>query len=33
VEVGGSSVMDQVRLIHWMAEMLELLDKSSAQHD
>jgi dienelactone hydrolase len=33
VEVGGSSVMDQVRLIHWMAAMLELLDTSSAQHD
>jgi pimeloyl-ACP methyl ester carboxylesterase len=33
VEVGGSSMMDQARLIHWMAEMLELLDTSSAQHD
>ncbi len=33
VEVGGSTVMDQARLIHWMAEMLELLDTSSAQHD
>jgi dienelactone hydrolase len=33
VEVGGASVMDQMRLIHWMKEMLDLLDTSSAQHD
>jgi len=32
VEVGGSSVMDQVRLVHWMAEMLEMLDTASAAH-
>jgi pimeloyl-ACP methyl ester carboxylesterase len=32
VEVGGSSVMDQVRLIHWMAEMLGMLDTASAAH-
>jgi pimeloyl-ACP methyl ester carboxylesterase len=33
VEVGGASAMDQVRLIHWMEEMLKLLDRSTAQHD
>lgn len=33
VEVGGSSAMDQARLIHWMEEMLRLLDRSSAQRD
>jgi dienelactone hydrolase len=32
VEVGGSSVIDQLRLIHWMDEMLELLDTASAAH-
>jgi len=32
VEVGGSSVMDQVRLIHWMDEMLKLVDSASATH-
>jgi pimeloyl-ACP methyl ester carboxylesterase len=32
VEVGGSSVMDQIRLIHWMEEMLRLLDTASAEH-
>jgi len=31
VEVGGASIMDKVRLIHWMKEMLDLLDTSSAQ--
>jgi hypothetical protein len=30
--VGGSSVMDQVRLIHWMDEMLKLVDSASATH-
>ena len=33
VEVGGASVMDQVRLIHWMKEMLDLVDTSSARRD
>ena len=33
VEIGGASVMDQFRLVHWMKEMLDLLDTSSAQHD
>jgi pimeloyl-ACP methyl ester carboxylesterase len=32
VEVGGSSAMDQLRLIHWMAEMLGMIDTSSAAH-
>ncbi len=32
VEVGGSSTMDQLRLIHWMDKMLELIDASSAEH-
>ena len=32
VEVGGSGVMDQVRLVHWMAEMLEQMDTASAAH-
>jgi pimeloyl-ACP methyl ester carboxylesterase len=31
VEVGGASAMDQFRLIHWMKEMLDLLDTSSAE--
>jgi len=31
VEVGGAGTMDQLRLIHWMKEMLDLLDTSSAQ--
>jgi dienelactone hydrolase len=33
VEVGGAGVMDKVRLIHWMKEMLDLLDTSSAERD
>jgi pimeloyl-ACP methyl ester carboxylesterase len=32
VEVGGAGLMDKVRLIHWMKQMLDLLDTSSAQH-
>lgn len=32
VEVGGTSTMDQLRLIHWMKEMLNLLNTTSAQH-
>jgi hypothetical protein len=32
VEVGGSSVMDQLRLVHWMDEMLGMLDTASAAH-
>jgi pimeloyl-ACP methyl ester carboxylesterase len=32
VEVGGASTMDKLRLIHWMKEMLDLLDTSNAQH-
>jgi len=32
VEVGGSSTMDQLRLIHWMAEMLGMIDTTSAAH-
>jgi pimeloyl-ACP methyl ester carboxylesterase len=32
VEVGGSSAMDQVRLIHWMKRMLDLMDAASAEH-
>jgi pimeloyl-ACP methyl ester carboxylesterase len=31
VEVGGAGTMDKLRLIHWMEQMLELLDTSSAQ--
>jgi pimeloyl-ACP methyl ester carboxylesterase len=31
VEIGGASVMDQLRLVHWMEEMLELLDGSRAE--
>jgi pimeloyl-ACP methyl ester carboxylesterase len=31
VEVGGASAMDQLRLVHWMKQMLDLLDTSSAQ--
>jgi pimeloyl-ACP methyl ester carboxylesterase len=31
VEVGGANTMDKVRLIHWMKEMLDLLDTASAQ--
>jgi dienelactone hydrolase len=31
VEVGGSSVMDQFRLVHWMKEMLDMLDAASAE--
>jgi dienelactone hydrolase len=31
VEVGGASIMDQMRLVHWMKEMLDLLDTSSAE--
>ncbi len=31
VEVGGAGMMDKLRLIHWMKEMLDLLDASSAQ--
>jgi dipeptidyl aminopeptidase/acylaminoacyl peptidase len=31
VEVGGSTKMDQLRLIHWMKEMLDLLDTSTAE--
>jgi len=30
VEVGAASMMDQLRLIHWMKEMLDLLDTSGA---
>lgn len=33
VEVGGAGVMDRVRLIHWMKEMLDLLDTASAQQN
>jgi pimeloyl-ACP methyl ester carboxylesterase len=33
VEVGGAGVMDQLRLIHWMKQMLDLLDTSSAERD
>lgn len=32
VEVGGATRMDQLRLVHWMKDMLDLLDTSSAQH-
>jgi hypothetical protein len=32
VEVGGASTMDKVRLIHWMKQMLDVLDSSTAQH-
>jgi len=32
VEVGGASTMDKVRLIHWMKQMLDVLDTSTAQH-
>jgi pimeloyl-ACP methyl ester carboxylesterase len=32
VEVGGASTMDKIRLIHWMENMLELLDTSTALH-
>ena len=31
VEVGGATKMDQLRLIHWMKLMLDLLDTSRAQ--
>jgi pimeloyl-ACP methyl ester carboxylesterase len=33
VEVGGASWMDRWRLIQWMAQMLGLLDTSSAERD
>jgi pimeloyl-ACP methyl ester carboxylesterase len=33
VEVGGAGVMDQLRLIHWMKQMLDLLDTSSAERN
>jgi dipeptidyl aminopeptidase/acylaminoacyl peptidase len=33
VEVGGATVMDQARLIDWMAKMLELLDRSSGERN
>ena len=33
VEVGGAGIMDQLRLIHWMKQMLDLLDTSSAERD
>jgi pimeloyl-ACP methyl ester carboxylesterase len=34
VEVGGgATVMDKFRLIHWMKEMLDLVDTSKAQRD
>jgi hypothetical protein len=31
VEVGGARTIDQLRLVHWMKEMLDLLDTSSAE--
>jgi pimeloyl-ACP methyl ester carboxylesterase len=30
VEVGGAGIMDKLRLIHWMKQMLDALDTSSA---
>lgn len=32
VEVGGAGTMDQLRLIHWMDQMLNMLDTASAKH-
>ncbi len=31
VEVGGANTLDKLRLVHWMEQMLELLDTSSAE--
>ena len=31
VEVGGAGTRDKLRLIHWMKQMLDLLDRSSAE--
>ncbi len=31
VEVGGAGTVDKLRLIHWMKEMLDLLNRSSAE--
>ena len=31
VEVGGASALDKFRLLHWMKEMMDLLDTSSAE--
>ena len=32
VEVDSSSFVDTIRLVHWMKQMLDLLDTSSAEH-
>jgi pimeloyl-ACP methyl ester carboxylesterase len=33
VEVGGAGITDKLRLIHWMKQMLDVLDTSSAERD